>query len=415
MNIQKYIEALPEDCSIYADKYFLRSKEILSKMNLNPWVSAQVFIRNGPGIVGGIDQAISILEKYGRVSEMGGQIFSLLEGDEYSAGEVVMRIIAPIDCIIALETMYLGVISSLTTIENEFTCIEHNTSRIENNMRSIVDAVDGRPVYYFGARHWHWLEDNVISKAAARGGAAGFSTDRGAMSANNDLNSEGIGTIPHALENIFAWALEHDEDTIEEFINFTVSPVVASTMAFNEIMDKSIPRIALIDYANDEINDSLDTLISVPELSGIRIDTCGENIGAGVEDILIKKPTLLKYWTKPYWYSNGVSILGTLAVREALNENNGENVKITLSSGFGNLSKVKAFLEAEKILGVKLFDSLGVGQIYPSRAATMDITHVGRSADSLVAFSKAGRRYKPSHRLIGRTLFIKDAFQEKLK
>jgi len=48
---------------------------------------------------------------------------------------------------------------------------------------------------------------------------------------------------------------------------------------------------------------------------------------------------------------------------------------------------------------MKLFDSLGVGGIYESRDATMDIVAVGESIDTLIPMAKVGRVYRPNPRL----------------
>ena len=70
-----------------------------------------------------------------------------------------------------------------------------------------------------------------------------------------------------------------------------------------------------------------------------------------------------------------------------------------LSSGFGDIRKVRAFVKAEKELGIRLFDSLGVGQIFPVRAATMDIVGVGETIDNIRPISKVGRHEKSYKRL----------------
>ena len=51
------------------------------------------------------------------------------------------------------------------------------------------------------------------------------------------------------------------------------------------------------------------------------------------------------------------------------------------------------------MLEQKLFDGLGVGSIYKSRAATMDIVAVGNTPNDLQPMSKQGRLYKPNSRL----------------
>jgi nicotinate phosphoribosyltransferase len=89
-----------------------------------------------------------------------------------------------------------------------------------------------------------------------------------------------------------------------------------------------------------------------------------------------------------------------VALRKALDQFGHRDVKIILTSGFGDPEKVKAFVEAEKLLGVRLFDALGVGGIFkPCRMATMDIVAVGETPEMLTPISKVGRPYNPNPRL----------------
>ena len=174
--------------------------------------------------------------------------------------------------------------------------------------------------------------------------------------------------------------------------------------------------MALIDYNNQEIDDTLQTASAVSSLAAVRIDTCGENIGQGAlsfKDLKGKTQSeidllLADFFSKPvqvppgdeeYWFGTGVSVTGVYAVRKALDENGFSHIQIMLSSGFGDVKKVKAFSKAEEILEMKLFDSLGVGGIYDSRDATMDIVAVGETIDTLEPTAKAGRAYSPESRL----------------
>ena len=59
-----------------------------------------------------------------------------------------------------------------------------------------------------------------------------------------------------------------------------------------------------------------------------------------------------------------------------------------------NPEKVKALVQAEELLGTKLFDALGVGGVYsPCRASTMDIVLAGETPDAMTPISKQGRSY----------------------
>ena len=386
------------DFEKYTDKYFLRAYEILQKENLNPFVRAQIFVRKGPGILAGMDEMISFICSNSDLEKNGGRIYALSDGESYGPLETILLIEAPILDIIRLETVYLGIISSSLAIFNDNRKLDFEN--IEKRMKSVVSAAGNRPVTYFGARHWSYKNDADISKAAISGGAVGAATDIGAFC----INKEGSGTIPHALENIFAWKCGK-ENAVKE-----------ATIAFDRHMNENIVRVALIDYNNREIDDALQTVKSVPSLAAVRIDTCGENVGQGALSMMdfdgkseneinqmlsafFEKPVFVPKEDEKYWFGTGVSISGVYAVRKALNENGFEKIQIMLSSGFGDVNKIEAFTKAEAMLGMKLFDSLGVGGIYESRDATMDIVAVGESIDTLVPMAKVGRVYRPNPRL----------------
>jgi len=359
---------LPKDHRPYIDKYFLRAKTILEKDGLNPIVKAQVFIRKGDCKVYGLNEAIAILNKY-NPNPKNMTICSLQEGDSFIGGEVLMTIKAPIQDIIDLETMYLGVLSAETTLKNGGKDID--IFKINQNMLKITTLVGDRPVSYFGARHWRYDRDRDIASACCLGGSKNCSTDEGAKGFGQ---KEGIGTIPHALETIYHWTFGLNKAVEEAAAVFEIyideKKEAKMTLANLHIKEK-IPVIALVDYANREI---LDSLAVAPIVDGIRIDTCGENYMQGVYPIMGYYSPNYKYLS--YWFSKGVSVYGVYLVRKLLNDNGFEKVKIILSSGFGNPEKVKAFLDAEILFGMKLFDGLGVGGVYESRMATMDIIEV---------------------------------------
>ena len=359
---------LPKDHKPYIDKYFLRAKEILVKDELNPMVKVQVFIRRGYCKLYGIDEAIAIIMNYAPNNKL-VKINALQEGDHFEPSETLMTIEAPIQEIIDLETMYLGVLSAETTLENDKEAV--NLSSVTRRMKKLVELVGDRPISYFGARHWRWDLDAAISQASFDGGAESCSTDKGA----DVVDKEGIGTIPHSLEAIYDWRNKE-------------GPVFGATMAFHSWMDKAIPRIALVDYSNEEITDSLALARELGDkLYAIRIDTCGENYMQGVMP-------LFKGGFNNWWISRGVSIQGVYLVRKILNDSGYNEVKIVLSSGFGNSEKVRAFIDAEKKLGIRLFGSLGVGGIFESRVATADIIEVEGKE-----IHKVGRNPRPNKRL----------------
>lgn len=364
----------------FTDKYFLRSKEILEAEGLNPWVRFQVFCRKACHL-DGMTVATKILEHYGEVSKNGGNIYALKDGAGIEPNETVMTVEARIQDVIELETMYLGILSMKTSMSNAMGAI--NLDECYTNMKAVVDLVGDRDVFYAGARHWDYMADAHICKAAAAAGAKGCSTDFGALMGWRKAGG-GMGTIPHALENIFAWKYGMDKAVVE------------STKAFDKhIKDPLVDTIALVDFNNKEVDDTIAVVKELGEnIKGIRIDTCGENVMQGATPYMNDK----EKDEKPYIHGNGVSVEGVKAVRDALKGIGREDVKIILSSGFANVDKVKAFLEAEKEHG-KLFDSLLVGGIYPSISFTMDIVAVGDTLDDMKPCSKVGRVYKANDKL----------------
>lgn len=102
-----------------------------------------------------------------------------------------------------------------------------------------------------------------------------------------------------------------------------------------------------------------------------------------------------------YYAGHGVTISGTIAMRKALDKSY-NYVNIMLSSGFANPNKVQAFTEAEAHFGMHLYEGLGVGQLYHSRATKMDIVAVGEDPEHFVPIAKTGRFYKPNPNLVQR-------------
>jgi nicotinate phosphoribosyltransferase len=102
---------------------------------------------------------------------------------------------------------------------------------------------------------------------------------------------------------------------------------------------------------------------------------------------------------RQFWGGGGVTVSGVAGVRRALDKAGGKNVTIMLSSGFGIPEKVNAFIRAEREFHSRLFDSLGIGELFPSRIATMDIVGVGDTPDTIIPVAKTGRAYKPNGRL----------------
>src|SRR3989344_897993 len=349
---------LPEKHEPFTDKYFLRSKEILQKDNINPIVRYRVFARKAGNF--DRDESIEIIEKYSGLSNKQGHVYALPNGRNKPL-DTLMLIEGRVQDLIELETMYLGVISA------ELTNKEIDMKKVKKNAERIVEEANV-PVIYFGARHFHYSLDPEISRICLEDGMKDSSTDIGAA----NIGKKGAGTIPHALV-------------------LTYGSTVKAAKAFDKYIPKEIPRVVLIDTYNKEIDDSVATAKALGNLAAVRVDTCGENYSQDYDSVDL---TELKGLEK-YVDGKGVTIKGVWALRRALDKY--PDVGIFVSSGF-NAEKTKAFTEASKIYeqkyGKKLFTGIGTGSVEDVVMATSDIVaRFDEKKQLWVPCSKVGREY----------------------
>ncbi|WP_029895313.1 nicotinate phosphoribosyltransferase [Desulfohalovibrio reitneri] len=364
---------LPRDHRQHTDVYFLHASEVLKKEDINPYVTMQVFMRDGPGRAHGLDEAVEMLEAYSNLKGNHGHVDALPEGSPYQPGDTFMHIHAYLQDIIELETMYLGAISRETSWANGGGAIDFGA--MLDDAKAIRDLCPDKTLVYFGARHWHYSEDDAVARALIQeAGWDSASTDFGARAAGQ---SKGVGTVPHALVLAFGFEMGPSRATAE------------ATAAFDRHIEPESPRIALIDTFGKEIDDALATARVLGEnLFAVRLDTAGEIIAQG------GRPS--REAEAHYTAGRGVRTVSARALRDALDAEGFEDVGIVLSSGFGNVDKVRAFVEEENRNG-RLFEALGIGGIFPGRHATADVV---RAADTHKArlrhFAKTGRHYKPN-------------------
>src|SRR3989440_791628 len=173
----------------YSDAYFVYTKELLEAEGRHPHVTMQVFQKRH-SVLGGIDEAIAILKTCsGHRDQNGGWIsgwdqltvHALHEGDRIAPHETVMTIEGDYSLFAHLETVYLGSLA--------------RRSLIMRNVREVVEAANGKPIFYFPARHDHWLVQTGDGWSAPVAGAIGVSTDAQA----SWWGGRGIGTVPHGL------------------------------------------------------------------------------------------------------------------------------------------------------------------------------------------------------------------------
>jgi nicotinate phosphoribosyltransferase len=220
----------------------LRTERVLAGEGRNPLVTMEVFCRRAGATLCGIDEAKGLLSLALEADAAAGRatVWALKDGDEIAAKEVVLRIRAPYQSIVRLETAYLGMMA-------------HGTGWA-TAARAIVDAAAPTPVIAFGARHVHPNVADRLDYAAIIGGATGASTTAGSARAGRLP----VGTMPHALVLIYG-------DTVE------------AALAFDRQIAGDVPRIVLVDTFRDESEESTRVAAALGgTLAGVRLDRASE-------------------------------------------------------------------------------------------------------------------------------------------
>jgi nicotinate phosphoribosyltransferase len=334
----------------YSDAYFVHTKSLLEAENHHPRVTMQVFQKND-SVLGGIDEAIAILKTCAGHEQDGSwvlgwdelQVSALREGDRISPRESVMTIEGDYSLFAHLETVYLG-------------CLARR-SLVMRNVSEVVAAANGKQIFYFPARHDHWLVQTGDGWSAHVAGAIGVSTDAQA----SWWGGRGIGTVPHGL------IAAYDGDTVK-----------AATV-FAERFHSEMNITVLVDFENDSVRTALEVASALgPKLWGVRLDTSEDLVDRSLLDEMGGfKPT-------------GVNPRLVENVRSGLDEAGFQSVRIVASGGF-TVDRIREFEGA----GVPV-DAYGVGSslIRGDNDFTADIVRVNGKPRA-----KAGRRYMPNPRL----------------
>jgi nicotinate phosphoribosyltransferase len=335
----------------YSDAYFVYTKHLLEEEGHRPRVTMQVFQKRD-SVLGGIDEAIAVLKLCaGHYDEQDNwvpgwdrlEVYALREGDRIAPHETVMLIEGDYSLFAHLETVYLGSLA--------------RRSLVMRNVTDVVEAARGKQIFYFPARHDHWLVQTGDGWSAHVAGAIGVSTDAQA----SWWGGLGIGTVPHAL------IAAYGGDTVK------------AAKVFAERFHAEMNITVLVDFENDSVNTTLEVARALgPKLWGVRLDTSEELVDRSLLDEMGGfKPT-------------GVNPRLVHKVRDALDQAGFPDVRIVASGGF-TVARIQEF-EAK---GVPV-DAYGVGSslIRGDNDFTADIVIVeGRPC------AKVGRKYSPNPRL----------------
>jgi nicotinate phosphoribosyltransferase len=334
----------------YSDAYFVYTKYLLEAERYHPRVTMQVFQKR-ESLLGGIDEAIAVLKLCSGHGDPGAwvsgwdelEVHALHEGDEIAPLETVMTIEGDYSLFAHLETVYLGSLA--------------RRSLIMHNVREVVEAARGKQIFYFPARHDHWLVQTGDGYSAHVAGAIGVSTDAQA----SWWGGRGVGTVPHGL--------------IAAYGGDTVKAASVFAERFHDEMNVTV----LVDFENDSLRTTLEVAEALgPRLWGVRLDTSEDMVDRSLLDELGGfKPT-------------GVNPRLVEKVRGGLDAAGFADVRIVASGGF-NAQRIREFEEK----GVPV-DAYGVGSslIRGDNDFTADVVLLdGRPC------AKAGRHYRPNPRL----------------
>jgi nicotinate phosphoribosyltransferase len=330
----------------YADAYFNHARSTLLNDSRRPRVVMHVFQKHD-AYLGGMDEAIAILKLCSHDWEE-LTVHALYDGDRIAPWETVMTIEGDYTLFAHLETAYLGVLARRTLITT--------------NVVRLLETANGKPIIFMPARHDHHrvqTGDGYAAYVAGRvvGAPIGVTTDEQA----SWWGGRGIGTVPHSL-----------------IASYGGNTVLAATK-FAEWASEDINITVLVDFENNSVQMALDVARTLgPRLWGVRLDTSENLVDRSLWDELGDfKPT-------------GVNDRLVRKVRDALDNDGFEHVKIVVSGGF-TIDKIKEFEEK----GVPV-DAYGVGSslIRGSNDFTADIVLTdGRPS------AKVGRTFRPNERL----------------
>jgi nicotinate phosphoribosyltransferase len=335
----------------YSDAYFVHTKSLLEAEEHHPRVTMQVFQKHD-SLLGGIDEAIAVLKLCsGRQREDGQwipgweelEVNALREGDRIAPRETVMTIEGDYSLFVHLETVYLG-------------CLARR-SLIMRNVAEVVEAARGKQIFYFPARHDHWLVQTGDGWSAHVAGAIGVSTDAQA----SWWGGRGIGTVPHGL------IAAYGGDTVK------------ASAVFADRFYGEMNITVLVDFENDSVRTALAVAEALgPRLWGVRLDTSEQLVDRSLVDEMGGfNPT-------------GVNPRLVEKVRTAFDGAGFSDVRIVASGGF-NAERIRGF----EALGVPA-DAYGVGSslIRGDNDFTADVVLLeGRPC------AKVGRTYSPNPRM----------------
>ncbi|TYS69104.1 nicotinate phosphoribosyltransferase [Sutcliffiella horikoshii] len=323
--------------------YFLKTREIVKEFKPDNIVTMQ-FFQKDHAVLCGTDEVIALIKTFADDPES-LEIYSLKDGDKIAPFETVLTITGPYQNFGFLEGVIDGILARRTSVST--------------NVYNVVKAAGQKPVIFMGDRDDHYTQQAGDGYAAHIGG----STAQATHAMNEWWGKKGMGTMPHALIQLFN------------------GDVVEASKAYHAKFPED-DLLVLVDYNNDVITDALRVAREFGDkLKGVRVDTSRTMI----DQHFIRHQDVLGTFDP-----RGVNAPLVFALREALDKEGFQHVKIVVSGGFSE-QRIREFEEQNVPV-----DIYGVG-------GSLLKIHIGFTGDNVVLNgepqAKAGRKYRFNERL----------------
>ena len=331
----------------WSDNYFLKTKAVVEKFGDHE-VTYAVFMRR-PVLF-----APSLMTDWlARIAAERGVAFKIElnfdEGQWVGAGEPLLYISGSFAQLVDLETLYLQKLGACcVAANNAFTmCVElPNAAFLAMDARHCAGVEMAEMMAYAASVGSKAAQDQVNAK--------GFIGNATRATAKYFGNDDGLGTMPHAL------------------VGYAGSTLKAAEMFVATFPEH--PLTVLVDYYGREITDALTVCRRFPEIASagrlaFRIDTHGGRFVEGLDPqksyaVLERHaPQAVRRYRNEkelrYLTGTGVSAAAIFHLRDSLDAEGFDTVKIVVSSGF-DVAKCKVMAD----VGAPI-DVVGTGSFLP--------------------------------------------------
>ncbi|MGB9816011.1 MAG: nicotinate phosphoribosyltransferase [Desulfurococcaceae archaeon] len=221
---------------VVTDIYFTRTVRVLKAKGVRRKVRMEFHVVKLPrgydwAVFAGLEEVLYLLR--GKPVT----VYAMPEGTVFRAGEPLMIIEGYLDDFIVFETALLGIL--------------RHYSSIASKAARVKKLAGDKTVLFFGLRALHPAIAPMVDRAAYIGGVDAVS----GYASYKYLGLKPQGTMPHALIIAFGNQIE-------------------AWRAFDEVIEKDVPRIMLVDTFYDERIEALMAAELLKEkLQGVRLDT----------------------------------------------------------------------------------------------------------------------------------------------